>query len=74
MFGDLWGDLAVKIIGRIREKDILSSCLSSKRPEFVVVYGRRRVGKTFLIKEFFKTASPDAFSFYLLDLGSVRNC
>lgn len=56
MFGDLWGDLAVKIIGRIREKDILSSCLSSKRPEFVVVYGRRRVGKTFLIKEFFKSA------------------
>ena len=42
----------MKIIGRIREKDILSSCLSSKRPEFVVVYGRRRVGKTFLIKEF----------------------
>ena len=54
MFGDLWGDLAVKIIGRIREKDILSSCLSSKRLEFVVVYGRRRVGKTFLIKDFFK--------------------
>ena len=56
MFGDSRGDLAVKIIGRIREKDILSSCLSSKRPEFVVVYGRRRVGKTFLIKEFFKSA------------------
>ena len=42
----------MKIIGRIREKDILSSCLSSKRPEFVVVYGRRRVGKTFLSKNF----------------------
>ena len=48
----------MKIIGRIREKDILSSCLSSKRPEFVVVYGRRRVeerhflSKNFLIVSF----------------------
>ncbi|RVU98151.1 ATP-binding protein [Coriobacteriales bacterium OH1046] len=31
-----------------------------KRPEFVVVYGRRRVGKTYLIREYFH----GAFSFY----------
>ena len=68
MFGDLWGDLAVKIIGRIREKDILSSCLSSKRPEFVVVYGRRRVGKTFLIKEFFN----GQFSFYATGISDEK--
>ena len=28
--------------------------LNSKKSEFVVVCGRRRVGKTFIIREFFK--------------------
>lgn len=48
------------IIGRKRERDILTRCLESRRPEFLVVFGRRRVGKTFLIREFFN----DRFSFY----------
>ena len=43
----------MKIIGRKRERDELNQCILSKRPEFVAVYGRRRVGKTYLIKEFF---------------------
>ena len=42
----------MRIIGRIAEKEMLSLCLSSKRPEFLAVYGRRRVGKTFLIREY----------------------
>jgi len=42
------------IIGRQREQSILESCFESKKSEFVAVYGRRRVGKTFLIKEFFE--------------------
>ena len=58
----------MKIIGRDREKDVLSKCLSSKRPEFVVVYGRRRVGKTFLIKEFFN----GQFSFYATGLSDEK--
>ena len=58
----------MKIIGRNREKDILLNCLSSKRPEFVVVYGRRRVGKTFLIKEYFN----GQFSFYATGLSDER--
>lgn len=37
------------IIGREEEQEIFESCLTSKKPEFLVVYGRRRVGKTFLI-------------------------
>lgn len=41
------------IIGRKAEQEILNNCMTSNRSEFVVVYGRRRVGKTFLIKEFF---------------------
>ena len=42
----------MKIIGRKAEKELLSLCLRSKRPEFLAVYGRRRVGKTFLIREY----------------------
>lgn len=59
----------MRIIGRNREKDVLSKCLSSKRPEFVVVYGRRRVGKTFLIKEYFN----GQFSFYATGLSDEEN-
>ena len=42
------------IIGREREQQILEERLSSGRAEFIAVYGRRRVGKTFLIKEYFE--------------------
>ncbi len=58
----------MKIIGRKCEKDCLMQCLKSKRPEFVVVYGRRRVGKTYLIKEFFN----QQFSFYATGLTHER--
>ena len=58
----------MRIVGRIREKDALSKCLLSKRPEFVVVYGRRRVGKTFLIKEYFN----GQFSFYATGLSDEK--
>ena len=50
----------MNIIGRERERDILSQCLESKKPEFLVVFGRRRVGKTFLIRNYFN----ERFSFY----------
>lgn len=58
----------MKIIGRKREKDDLMQCLRSKRPEFVVVYGRRRVGKTYLIREFFN----NRFSFYATGLTDEK--
>ena len=35
------------MIGREYEKEILDHRLTSARHEFVVVYGRRRVGKTY---------------------------
>lgn len=41
------------IIGRIDEQNELKSCLDSNRLEFIVVYGRRRIGKTYLIKKNF---------------------
>src|SRR3970282_1680733 len=42
-----------KIIGRKLEKKQLNKVFSSKNSEFIAVYGRRRVGKTFLIRTFF---------------------
>jgi len=43
------------IIGRKTELQRLEKIYKSKEAEFVVLYGRRRIGKTFLIREFFKT-------------------
>ncbi len=43
----------MKIIGRNAEISELERLRDSGRSEFVMVYGRRRVGKTFLIREFF---------------------
>ena len=42
------------IVGRKREIEELRSLYESNKPEFVAIYGRRRVGKTFLIKEMFQ--------------------
>lgn len=39
------------LIGRHREQLDLEAYLNSKRSEFVAVYGRRRVGKTFLVRK-----------------------
>ena len=39
------------IIGRAKEIAQLNKYASSKQPEFVAMYGRRRVGKTFLINK-----------------------
>jgi len=41
------------IIGRKREIEKLDRILQSKKSEFLTIYGRRRVGKTFLIREYF---------------------
>lgn len=40
-------------IGREYEIRQLEKYRNSKESEFVIVYGRRRIGKTFLVKEFF---------------------
>lgn len=55
----------MNVIGRYAEKDELDRVVNSKKSEFVVVYGRRRVGKTFLIKQHFK----GRFTFYTTGLA-----
>ena len=49
-----------RIIGRAREQNILRAVLDSPEAQLISVYGRRRIGKTFLIKEFFR----ERFDFY----------
>ena len=44
----------MEIIGRLEEKEIFSNLLKSNTSEFVAVYGRRRVGKTYLIRNYFE--------------------
>jgi predicted AAA+ superfamily ATPase len=44
----------MEIIGRREQKRELRRIVDSGRPEFVAVYGRRRAGKTYLIREFFE--------------------
>jgi uncharacterized protein len=41
------------IIGREEEKKILNDALQSRDAELIAVYGRRRIGKTFLIRNYY---------------------
>ena len=42
------------IVGRKEEQSILNQLLASQKPEFLAVYGRRRIGKTFLIRRVYE--------------------
>ena len=41
------------MIGRKREFDLLQEAIEKPRAQIITIYGRRRVGKTFLVNEFF---------------------
>ena len=49
-----------RIIGREYEQHILKNICDEKEARLVAVYGRRRVGKTFLVKNFFN----ESFDFF----------
>ena len=53
-----------KVIGRVAETGILEKALHSAEPEFIAVYGRRRVGKTFLIGNITRIQSVLKFQAY----------
>jgi AAA+ ATPase superfamily predicted ATPase len=42
-----------EIIGRQEEKEILQRVAASNEAELIAIYGRRRIGKTFLIRNLF---------------------
>lgn len=50
----------MQIIGRKQEINLLKMSIESGKPELIAVYGRRRVGKTYLVRQYFK----DDFAFY----------
>ena len=55
------------IVGRYSEVKRLEKVRESRKSEFVAVYGRRRVGKTFLVREFFQ----NHFDFHLTGLANA---
>lgn len=56
-----------RIIGRKKELNLLDSLKSKESPVFLAVYGRRRIGKTFLIRQGF----DNQFDFYLTGMSNV---
>ena len=57
-----------RIIGREEEIAVLQSLQDEDESAFVAVYGRRRVGKTFLIRSFY----DNQFAFYLTGIANVE--
>ena len=55
------------IIGRKKEQEALKRFSESEKAEFIAIYGRRRVGKTYLIREFF----DNQFAFYHTGLANT---
>ena len=51
-----------EIIGREREIKKIDKLLASESPEFLALYGRRRVGKTFFIREYLKSQTVFFFT------------
>lgn len=56
------------IIGRKKEIDELTMLYNKHQAQLVAVYGRRRVGKTYLVREMFK----DRFAFYHTGVSPVE--
>ena len=56
------------MIGREKEVSELNTIYDRDEAQFVAVYGRRRVGKTFLVKEFFN----NVFSFYATGVPNTK--
>ncbi len=50
------------IVGRSFELDTLQQIYESNKSEFLALYGRRRIGKTYLIREFFATKNVIFFN------------
>ena len=54
--------MGANLIGRREEIATLQHCFNSNNPEFLALYGRRRVGKTYLIRKFFEKKNAIFFN------------
>ncbi|MDF1797284.1 MAG: ATP-binding protein [Coxiellaceae bacterium] len=54
--------MVLKLTARAEEQEILQKFFTSNQPEFMAIFGRRRIGKTFLIKRFFEKKKCVFFS------------
>jgi len=63
----------VIIVGRKREQEKLEKAFKSKEAEFITIYGRRRIGKTYLVKSFF--GAKDCIFFHATGMhkGSLQD-
>lgn len=61
-----------KLIGRNHEQKQLQDAFNSKDAELIAIYGRRRIGKTFLIKNFFKQQKCIFFQVIGIKNGSLK--
>ncbi len=57
----------MRIIGRDYEQSVINNYLNSEKAELIAVYGRRRVGKTYLVKSLFN----NQFDFYFTGLYEI---
>ena len=55
----------MELIGRLREQEIISDCIQDTKSHFIAIYGRRRVGKTYLVRKYFN----NDFDFYVTGLA-----
>lgn len=60
------------IIGREEELKLLENLFKSKKPEFLAIYGRRRVGKTYLIRQFFSQKDAVFFNVTGTKMGAKK--
>lgn len=60
------------IVGRREEKRVLKRIFDAKRAEFLAIFGRRRIGKTYLIKRFYAEKSCYYFQVTGIKDGTLR--
>lgn len=60
----------MKIKGRQKQIELFDGLYDGKRPVFMAIYGRRRIGKTFLVTEYFK--NKDCLFFHITGVKKAR--
>lgn len=67
-----WGDIMQKFVNRKTELETLEKQYNTEGSSLVIVYGRRRVGKTALLTEFLKSHN-DALYFLATEESEIQN-